>query len=88
VPVSTSGNTRPLQPPPGINLIDAICVAADQRERQQAAQPDMMAQMAQAMMTMQQMQTQMLQALTALVLRMEDKPKPKQAAPKAPKGKS
>jgi hypothetical protein len=64
---------RPLQPPPGIALVDAICISADQRERAQAAAPDMMAQMAQAMMTMQNTQNMMMQALAALMLRLEAK---------------
>jgi len=63
---------RPLGPPPGINLIDAICISADRRERAQAQAPDMMAQMAQAMAMMQTTQTQILQVLAALVSRMED----------------
>ena len=79
-PVSTSGNIRPLGPPPGSELIDKICIAADQRERQQAAQPDMMAQMMAVMLKQSEMQSQMLTALVALVARMEDKPKPE--APK------
>jgi hypothetical protein len=62
-----------MRPPPGIDLVDKICLAADQRERAQAQAPDMMMQMAQAMMAMQTTQTQMLQALVALVARMEGK---------------
>jgi hypothetical protein len=73
-PVSTSGNIRPLGPPPGSELIDKICIAADQRERQQAAQPDMMAQMMAVMLKQSEMQSQMLAALVALLARMEGKP--------------
>jgi hypothetical protein len=70
---------RPLQPQPGIDLIDRMVTAADQRERQQAQRPDIM----QAAMMMLQIQSQQIAALAALVLK-EDKakakakPKPKQ----------
>jgi hypothetical protein len=73
-PVNTSGNVRPLGPQPGIDLIDRMCINADQRERAQGQQPNLM----QAVMTMMQMQTQTLAALAALVSRMEDQ-KPKKA---------
>ena len=79
VPVSTSGNVRPLQPPPGINLIDAICVAADQRERQQAQAPDMLAQ---AMTMMMQQQSTMLALLAQIVTNLESGTA-KSAKPKA-----
>jgi hypothetical protein len=65
---------RPLRPPDGVHLVDQICIAADQRERAQAQQPDVM----QFMMTMQRQQTQILAALAALVSRMEDQ-KPRKA---------
>jgi hypothetical protein len=64
---------RPLRPPPGVHLIDAICISADRRERQQAAQPEMLQQM---MAMLAKMQAQQLQILAALVARMDDKPKP------------
>jgi len=73
---------RPLRPPPGIDLIDKICVAADQRERQQAQAPDMMVQMTQAMAQMTQQQTQIIAALAALVSRMQDHTPKKVSAPK------
>jgi hypothetical protein len=63
---------RPLQPPPGIDLVDKICLAADQRERQQAQPPDFM----EAAMQMLTMQSQQIAALAALVLK-DDKAKPK-----------
>ena len=76
-PQNTSGwqAERPLQPQPGIDLIDRMCINADQRERAQAQRPDFM----QAAMMMMQMQTQTLAALAALVSRMEDQ-KPKKAS--------
>ena len=64
---------RPLQPPPGVDLIDKIAVAFDQRERQQAQRPDFM----EAAMQMLTMQSQQIAALAALVLRDEKGPKPK-----------
>jgi hypothetical protein len=67
-------NEHPLQPPPGIALVDAICISADQRERQQAAAPDMMAQMMAVVIKQVEMQAQILTALAALVARMESKP--------------
>jgi hypothetical protein len=71
-----------IQPPPGVDLVDKIAVAFDQRERAQAAAPDTMAQMVQVMMTMQATQTQMLQALTTIVMRMEEREAlPKKAPP-------
>jgi hypothetical protein len=78
-PQNTSGwqAERPLQPQPGIDLIDRMCINADQRERQQAAAPDTMTQMMAACTTMMQMQSQTIQALTALVLGEDDKPKAK-----------
>ena len=63
----------PLRPPPGIDLIDAICISADQRERAQAQAPDTTQQMLRAMTMMMQMQAQMMQALTALVMRGDEK---------------
>jgi hypothetical protein len=85
-PQNTSGwqAERPLQPQPGIDLIDRMCINADQRERQQAAAPDTMTQMMTVCATMMQMQTQTLAAVAALVSRMEDQ-KPKKA--RAPKDK-
>jgi len=76
-PANTSGwqAERRLGPQPGIDLIDRMCINADQRERQQAQQPDVM----QFMMTMQRQQTQILAALAALVARTEDQ-KPKKAS--------
>jgi hypothetical protein len=71
----------PIQPPPGIALIDKICIAADQRERQQAQQaqaPDMTQMMA-VMMKMMEMQSLTLRALTALVMG-DDENKPKAKA--------
>jgi hypothetical protein len=65
---------RGLGPQPGINLIDRMCINADQRERAQAQQPDL----TQAVLTMMQMQSQTLAVLTALLSRMEDQ-KPKKA---------
>ena len=79
-PQNTSGwqAERPLQPQPGIDLIDRMCINADQRERAQAQRPDFM----QAAMMMMQMQTQTLAALAALVSRMEDQKPKKAPAPK------
>jgi hypothetical protein len=69
---------HPLQPPPGINLVDAICISADRRERQQAQAPDMMMQMTQAMMTMMQQQSTMIALLAQIVTNQDAKPdKPK-----------
>ena len=83
-PQNTSGwqAERPLQPQPGIDLIDRMCINADQRERQQAAAPDTMTQMMACCTTMMQMQTQTLAALAALVSRMEDQKPKKAPAPK------
>jgi hypothetical protein len=70
---------RPLQPPPGIDLVDKIAVAFDQRERQQAQRPDFM----EAAMMMLQAQSQQIAALAALVLKDDKgkgKPKPKSRA--------
>jgi hypothetical protein len=67
---------RSLQPPPGIGLIDAMCIAADARERAQAQQPADLAQMMAVMTKMMEMQSQTLQAVAAAILR-EDKAKPK-----------
>jgi hypothetical protein len=66
---------RPLRPPDGIHLIDKICIAADQRERQQAAAPDMMQRMMAVMLKQSEMHSQMLAALAAVVARMEDQKK-------------
>jgi len=71
---------RPLQPPPGVDWIDKICVAADRRERAQAQRPDFMET---AMMVLQ-IQSQQIAALAALVLK-DDKAKPQ---PKQRKAKS
>jgi hypothetical protein len=81
-PANTSGwqAERPLQPPPGIALIDAMCVAADQRERQQAMRPDFM----EAAMMMLQVQSQQIVALAALVLK-DNKPKSKSKPAEAKK---
>jgi hypothetical protein len=78
-PANTSGwqNQRPLGPQPGIDLIDRIVTAADQRERHEAQRPDFM----EAAMQMLTMQSQQIAALAALVMR-EDKPKAK-AKPKS-----
>jgi hypothetical protein len=83
-PQNTNGwqAEHPLQPQPGIDLIDRMCINADQRERQQAAAPDTMMQMMTACATMMQMQTQTLAALAALVSRMEDQKPKKAPAPK------
>ena len=73
----------PAHPVPGIDLIDRMVTNADQRERQQAAQPDFM----QAAMTMLQVQSQQIAMLGALVLgevkgpRDAQKSKPKKEAP-------
>jgi hypothetical protein len=66
---------RPLRPPPGIDLIDAICISADQRERQQAAAPERMEQMMAVMTKQMEMQSQILASLAAVVARMDDKKK-------------
>jgi hypothetical protein len=76
-PVNTSGNVRPLGPMPGIDLVDRICIAADQRERAQAAQATDFTQMMAVMTKQMEMHSQMLTALVALVARMDDKAKPK-----------
>jgi len=59
---------RPLQPQPGIDLIDRMCVTADQRERQQAQAPDTMTQMVAACTAMLQMQTQTIALLAQHLL--------------------
>ena len=66
---------HPLRPPPGIDLIDAICISADLRERQQAQAPDMMQQMMAVMTKQMEMQSQILASLAAVVARMDDKKK-------------
>ena len=58
----------PAHPVPGIDLIDRMVANADQKERQQAMQPDVL----QAAMMMLQVQSQHIAALAALVLN-EDK---------------
>jgi hypothetical protein len=65
---------RELGPQPGIDLIDRMVTAADQRERQQTQGPDLM----QAAMMMMQLQSQQIAALAALVLH-NDKPKRKRS---------
>jgi hypothetical protein len=68
-----------MKPPPGVDWVDKIAVAFDQRERQQAQRPapDFM-EAAMQMLTMQSRQ------IVALVLCQDDKPKsrPKQAEAK------
>ena len=76
-PSSGWQNERPLGTQPGIDLIDRMCINADQRERQQAQRPDFM-EVAMQMLTVQ---SQQIAALAALVMR-EDKPKAK-AKPKS-----
>jgi hypothetical protein len=66
-----------LQPPPGVDLIDRMCIAADQRERQQARAPDRTEQMTAACTLMLQQQTQIIAALAELVMRKEAKAKRK-----------
>jgi hypothetical protein len=58
---------RPLQPPPGIDLVDRICIAADQRERAQAQQPDLM----QFMIKMTEQQTKILALLAQILTKKE-----------------
>jgi hypothetical protein len=79
-PANTSGwqAEHGLGPQPGINLIDRMCINADQRERAQAQRPDLM----QVMMMMTQQQNQIIAALAALVARMEDQTPKKVSAPK------
>ena len=60
-----------MKPPPGVDLIDKIAVAFDQRERAQAQRPDFM----ETAMMMLQMQSQQIATLAALVMS-KDKPKP------------
>jgi hypothetical protein len=79
-PAKTSASVRggqqaaiPIQPPPGVELIDKICIAADQRERAQAAQGTDFTQLMTVMTKQMEMQSQMLTALAAVVLRMEGK---------------
>src|SRR6516165_5277434 len=64
-PANTSGwqNERPLGTQPGIDLIDRMCINADQRERQQAQQPADSERMMEIMVTMMQMQSQTLHAV-------------------------
>ena len=70
-----------MKPPPGVDLIDRMCIAADQRERQQAMRPDS-ERMMEIMVKMMEMQSQTLQAVAAAILRGEKgpkaKPKPRQ----------
>jgi hypothetical protein len=79
-PVNTSGNVTPLGPVPGINLVDQICLAADQRERQQAAQATDFTQMMAVMIKQMETQSQILAALAALVLQPKRKPKSMQSS--------
>jgi len=66
-----------VNPPPGVDLIDKMCIAADRRERQQAMRPDS-ERMMEIMVQMMQMQSQTLQAVAAAILRNDKgKPKPK-----------
>jgi hypothetical protein len=71
---NSSGWQRPVElgPQPGIDLIDRMVTAADQRERRQAQQPDVM----QTMMQMLTMQSRQIATLAALVMR-KDKSKAK-----------
>jgi hypothetical protein len=87
-PQNTSGwqAERPLQPQPGIDLIDRMVENATARERAQAQRPDMMTQMMAACTTMMQMQSQTIQALAALVLLEDDKPKAKPKGAKDDRG--
>ena len=64
-----------MKPPPGVDLIDKMCIAADQRERQQAQRPDS-ERMMEIMVKMMEMQSQTLQAVAAAILR-DDKGKAK-----------
>jgi hypothetical protein len=70
-----------VKPPPGVDLVDKIAVAFDQRERQQAMRPDS-ERMMEIMVKMMEMQSQTLQAVAAAILRGEKgpkaKPKPRQ----------
>jgi hypothetical protein len=61
-----------VNPPPGVDLVDKIAVAFDQRERQQNQRPDFM----ESAMMMLQIQSQQIAALAALVMR-KDNPKPR-----------
>jgi hypothetical protein len=72
-----------VKPPPGVDLVDKIALAFDQRERAQAQQPAEVERMMAVMVKMVEMQSQTLQALTALVSRMEDQkaPAPKDKQP-------
>jgi hypothetical protein len=54
-----------MKPPPGVDLVDKIAVAFDQRERRQAQRPDFM----ESAMMMLQIQSQQIAALAALVLK-------------------
>jgi hypothetical protein len=76
-----------VKPPPGVDLIDRMCIAADQRERQQAMRPDS-ERMMEIMVRMMAMQSQTLQAVAAATLcddkgKPEPKPKPKSKRRKA-----
>jgi hypothetical protein len=73
---------RGLQPQPGIDLIDRICINADQRERAQAQQPDLM----QVLLQQQEQQTKIL-ALLAQILTNKEAAKASPDQPKA-KGKT
>jgi hypothetical protein len=83
-PRSSSSVGKPIQPPPGIDWVDKICIAADQRERAQAAAPDMMAQMAQAMMMMMMMMQQQ-STMIALLAQIVTNQEPATAKPDKPK---
>jgi hypothetical protein len=69
----TSQVGRPLRPPDGIAWVDKIAIAFDQRERQQAQQPDLM----QALMAMQGQQTKILALLTQILQAKAGKEGPK-----------
>src|SRR6516162_7105445 len=72
----------PLQPQPGIDLIDRMVENATARERAQAQQPADLERMMTVMAGMLHMQSQTLQALAAVILRDDQsrpKPKPKRA---------
>jgi hypothetical protein len=72
---------RELGPQRDIELIDRMCVNADQREREQATAPDVMAQIAAACTAMVNLQSQTIQAL-ALLLNNNDAEKDATAAPR------
>ena len=80
LPANTSGWQAeiPISSPPGVGLIDQMCINADAQERLQQAQPTDMMRMMQACMAMMRLQTTTVQALAALIMRNDDKPdKPK-----------